>query len=697
MMKETLQRELPSLKLYCDRPYRELTTLGVGSTLPLLAEPESSAQLSELFKVLRRRSMPYFLLGAGSNIVGMDDPYPGVAVRLNGGEFSEMRTEGELLICGAGVRLPQMVQRAAALGMGGIAPLAGIPGSVGGALRMNAGCCGIELSRFLVRVRGVRGDGSAWSAEAGDLVWEYRSGGIPSDVAVTLAEFRLERVDPKEEEERIRQALAERRQREPAGRSAGCAFRNVSELEPAGRLIDECGLRGLRVGDVVVSEKHANYIMNLGAGTEADFITVSRLVRRAVAEKFGFYLRLEARTIRPESTSAIENDPRPPAVNVLYGGDSSEREVSIRSGEAVSKALTNAGFRVVGTDIRKCEILKSMRESDLVYPVLHGGFGEGGDLQELMEKARIKFVGSGSAASRLVMDKLATKRLLDKLGIPTARWREVSAADLDAPPADLKFPLILKAPCEGSTVGIVKVDSPEQWRSSLEAELKFAPRLLVEEFIEGIELTVPILSGATAEAIEIRAPGGFYDYDAKYIYRNGHTEYFCPPVTPTAEQIAEAKRLALYFYRAAGCLDVLRVDFIVGRDGVPYVLEGNSIPGCTATSLVPKAARQAGISFEMMTSRQVYAALKRSAIPVVSRSGLGGAGLPAASEPPAVSPLLLGTAKTLYLLVSGLAALSLLFIGLRLAAEGERAAWSLWIAALLLVLPVRRWLHSLEK
>ena len=690
MIREFLQREVPNLKLFSDRPYREITTLGVGSTLPLLAEPDSAAQLAELFAVLRSRRIPWFLLGAGSNIVGMDDPYPGVAIRLNGGEFSDLHVDGELLVCGAGVRLPQMVPRAAALGMGGIAPLAGIPGSVGGALRMNAGCCGIELSRFLVRVHGVRADGSAWHAEAGDLVWEYRAGGLPSDVAVTRAEFRLERVEPEAETEKIQQALAERRLREPAGRSAGCAFRNVSDLEPAGRLIDECGLRGLRVGDIAVSEKHANYIMNLGTGSEADFITVSRLVRRAVAEKFGFYLRLEARTIRPESASAIENDPRPPMVNVLYGGDSSEREVSIRSGEAVAKALTNAGFRVVGTDIRQCEILPSMRECDLVYPVLHGGFGEGGDLQELMEKARIKFVGSGSAASRLVMDKIATKRLLDKLNIPTARWREVTAADLDKPPEGMNFPLILKAPCEGSTVGIVRVKTPEEWRAALEAELKFAPTLLVEEFIEGVELTVPILSGATAEAIEIRAPGGFYDYDAKYLYRNGHTEYFCPPVTPSPGEIAEAKRLALYFYRAAGCLDVLRVDFIIGRDGVPYVLEGNSIPGCTATSLVPKAARQAGISFEMMASRQLYAALKRSAIPV------GNTESRSAATEAEVSPALLKTARTLYAIVLGLAALSLLLSALKLASGGW-SAWPLLVAALLLVLPIRRWLDRWEK
>jgi hypothetical protein len=165
-------------------------------------------------------------------------------------------------------------------------------------------------------------------------------------------------------------------------------------------------------------------------------------------------------------------------------------------------------------------------------------------------------------------------------------------------------------------VGIVKVQSVENWRDALTEELKFADELLVEEFVSGVEITVPILSGKVCEAVEIKAPGGFYDYDAKYVYSNGHTEYFCPPVTLSTEVLAEAKRLALYFYRAAGCLDILRVDFIVSSDGVPYMLEGNSIPGCTATSLVPKSARYLGISFEKMTSSQVYAALKRSAVKV---------------------------------------------------------------------------------
>ncbi|UKI32470.1 MAG: hypothetical protein L6W00_02465 [Lentisphaeria bacterium] len=216
----------------------------------------------------------------------------------------------------------------------------------------------------------------------------------------------------------IRRELEARRSREPGGRSAGCTFRNISEFEPAGRLIEQCGFKEYRVGGLEVSAAHANYVVNVDSGTERDYLELLREIRTAVAEKFGFYLRPEVKFVNPSTLETLLAAPVPPKVNVLEGGTSREREISLKSGAAVAQALRNAGFDVTETDLQKCCVTPEMREADVVYPVLHGGFGEDGRIQREMEDAGLKFVGSGSAACLLVMDKIATKRLADQLGLP---------------------------------------------------------------------------------------------------------------------------------------------------------------------------------------------------------------------------------------------------------------------------------------
>ena len=173
----------------------------------------------------------------------------------------------------------------------------------------------------------------------------------------------------------------------------------------------------------------------------------------------------------------------------------------------------------------------------------------------------------------------------------------------------MTYPVVVKVPCEGSTVGIEKIDGLEAWRAKLPALLAMSEELLAEKFIAGRECTVPVVLGEAMSVVEIRPPGGFYDYDAKYIYANGHTQYFCPPVRISAAEQAMLQDLAVRFYHQFGCRDLVRVDFIIGEDGVPYILEGNSLPGFTATSLVPKAAACMNISFERLCASLVRAHL----------------------------------------------------------------------------------------
>ena len=692
MTVQQLQKIFPELKLFSGRRYSELTSFGIGSApVPVLAEPADEEQLTALLKYLNKHKCPLFILGAGTNIAGSDREYDGVIIRLNSDSFSAISIENDIIRAGAYAKLPILCAAAAKAALSGMAPISGIPGSVGGAIRMNAGANGTDIADLLSSVRGIRLNGTPWHADAGDIEWFYRGNSIPPDVVITGAEFKLtpgKSVD--DEETAIASEHEKRRSREPSGRSAGCAFRNISPFEPAGMLIDRCGLRGLRIGDLEVSSKHANYLINNGSATEADYIRLVRILRRAVSEKYGFYLTNEIVPVMSSTNAAIEEDTPSPMVNVLYGGVSSERDVSLKSGATIAAALRRAGFKVELSDIRKCAVTDTMRKCDVVYPVLHGGFGEDGKLQRELEKAELRFVGSGSKSSALMIDKLETKKLLDEIKVPTARWAKISKNEC-AIPEKLNFPVMVKAPCEGSSVGIVKVNSPAEWDDALKTVFEYSDELLVEEFIEGVEISIPILNASVLDAIEIVPPGGVYDWDAKYDYKNGVTQYFCPPKSLDPEVVKLAQEYALKFYHSARCRDILRVDFIVSKDGVPYILEGNNLPGNTEHSLVPQAARAAGISQEKMTATLVYAAMKRSSKPEA------GAGKDPLDLPPFIR-LITCAARWLYRLALLMSAFLLIRIGWTYGIS-DPMSWPLVSGGLFLVISefIFVWFNYLEK
>lgn len=698
---DELQAAFPQLALRNDLSYREITTLGVGDTLPLLAEPRDDRELGALLEWTHSRSIPILVIGGGTNLVGSDAPCPALGIRLSQPMFSEVKAGRSHLTAGAFLRLPKLASSAAELGYGGIARLAGIPGTLGGALRMNAGANGAAIGDFVLQLCGFRFDGTPWTAEKEEIHWGYRQTNIPEDVILTAAILTLPRGDRESVEAEIRRELEARRSREPGGRSAGCTFRNISEFEPAGRLIEQCGFKEYRVGGLEVSAAHANYVVNVDSGTERDYLELLREIRTAVAEKFGFYLRPEVKFVNPSTLETLLAAPVPPKVNVLEGGTSREREISLKSGAAVAQALRNGGFDVTETDLQKCCVTPEMREADVVYPVLHGGFGEDGRIQREMEDAGLKFVGSGSAACLLVMDKIATKRLADQLGLPTAKWHVVTPESRDFP-ADLKLPVILKVPKEGSSFGIVRVTTLEEWEKALEEEFRQAEEILVEEYLNGVEITVPIVGGTVLEPIEIRSPHGFYDYDAKYVYQQGHTEYFCPVESLSEPVVRRAKELSKKFYLGARCRDILRVDFIVTPDGTPWLLEGNAIPGCTATSLVPKSDRQAGISFEAMTASLVYAAMKRPgkqcAVPAPAEKV---AAAPATGETSVRRPnrLLLKLSRWLFRLVLLFSALPLLLVGSVAVREGEPEGFILLVSGFFILGAewIFNWFNKLEK
>ncbi len=280
-------------------------------------------------------------------------------------------------------------------------------------------------------------------------------------------------------------------------------------------------------------------------------------------------------------------------IAVLMGGTSSEREVSLVSGKNVAEALASLGKYDVVPVVLDSDDLSAMPEGvHAAYIALHGGWGENGGVQAALDAKKIPYTGPGAMSSRIAMDKIKTKMVLEMKGVPTAAWSLATKNDAKSP---LPLPVVVKPPCDGSSVGISKVSRPEEWTSAVDAALaamKTPGDVLVEEFIPGRELTVGVIDGEPLPVIEIVAKGGWYGYDEKY--NSEETKY---PFLEDGELSEKLKKIAVDAYDAVGCRGVTRVDFRVSPLGRCYVLELNTSPGFTSHSLVPKAGMKTGLSF----------------------------------------------------------------------------------------------------
>jgi D-alanine-D-alanine ligase len=283
-------------------------------------------------------------------------------------------------------------------------------------------------------------------------------------------------------------------------------------------------------------------------------------------------------------------------IGVLMGGMSAEREVSLRTGKAVLNALLEAGFQAVAIDSgRDLAIRLTDEEIEVAFIALHGRFGEDGTVQGLLEILGIPYTGSGVPASSMAMDKVTTKKLLLHHDLPTPGFTVFRRGEDLAQLLDgcRFFPLVVKPAREGSTIGISIVRSREELVAGVNAALEHDDLILLEEFIQGAEVTVGVLSGAPLPIIQVVPKGGFYDYHAKYTL--GQTEYLLPaPLDGDLPQ--RLQQAAAAAYRALGCDGAVRIDFMIHEQEI-YCLEVNTIPGMTETSLLPKAAQYAGISF----------------------------------------------------------------------------------------------------
>ncbi|MGB7581727.1 MAG: D-alanine--D-alanine ligase [Sedimentisphaerales bacterium] len=301
---------------------------------------------------------------------------------------------------------------------------------------------------------------------------------------------------------------------------------------------------------------------------------------------------------------------------VLMGGISREREVSIQSGKCVAEALRKAGVNVITSDIKPDALgILDDETIDVFFIALHGTFGEDGQLQKILESKDLIYTGSSSESSRLAFDKWESKKRFIAAGVtmPDSILFEPGKknARLEEQIRQLGSKYVVKPLREGSTIGISIADDPKQ---AVEAARKCAAEFgdcMIEKFIKGREITVSILGKQALPILEIRPPAGFYDYHAKYI--DDKTEYLFDSINDPA-LVDKIQKSAITCFNSLGCRGAARVDFIIGDDGEPYVLEINTIPGMTSHSLLPKAAAKIGLSMSRLCLKIVELALADSAI-----------------------------------------------------------------------------------
>ena len=294
-------------------------------------------------------------------------------------------------------------------------------------------------------------------------------------------------------------------------------------------------------------------------------------------------------------------------IMVLYGGESDEREVSLHSGMRVAEALRSAGHQVARVDYRMGylpSLFDDLRAADAVFLALHGGYGEDGSLQAMLERNGIfHYTGSDSCGAALAMEKTVAKARVTERGVPVARGAILSLFEHDPP---LPYPVVLKPVSGGSSVGLRFINTQKEWRKITPCE-----GILCEEYLPGREFTVGILKGEALPAVEIRPIGGTYDYEHKYTV--GASEELCPAPL-AASQASRLSRLALTAFEALELRDYARIDFREDGAGNPRFLEANTLPGMTETSLFPLAARAAGIGFAALCEKMSALAAERKRV-----------------------------------------------------------------------------------
>jgi D-alanine-D-alanine ligase len=277
-------------------------------------------------------------------------------------------------------------------------------------------------------------------------------------------------------------------------------------------------------------------------------------------------------------------------IGVIYGGRSAERGISLLTGKAILKSLLGMGFKAAGIDAgRNLPSELKKKKIAFAYIALHGPWGEDGTVQGLLEIMGIPYTGCGVASSALTMNKVYSKMLFDSCKLPTPRWYVYDGGE-----SRFGYPVVVKPASQGSAYGVSIPKNRKQFSSAVRKARRYGKQVLVEKFIKGTEITVGVLGSKALPAVEIVPVNEFYDFESKY--KPGMSRHIIPPRLPSGA-VKKSGELAVRAFRAAGCRAVSRVDIIVDKKNNPWLLEINTIPGMTETSLLPDAARAAGMDF----------------------------------------------------------------------------------------------------
>jgi len=295
-------------------------------------------------------------------------------------------------------------------------------------------------------------------------------------------------------------------------------------------------------------------------------------------------------------------------IGVLMYGPSSEKRISLKSGHAVCASLKGSGGKIVPIIIKTDKVKDNIRlikskRIDCAFIALHGHFGEDGGIQKILEKLGIPYTGSGVKASSLAMNKIASRKIFKESGLFVPHWKVINKSSLKRTFLNgFNFPVVIKPATGGSSIGLSIIDKEKDLLKAIDLAFKFDKNIIIEEFIVGRELTVGILGEKALPVIEIKPKRKFFDFKAKY--KKGLTDYIVP--AKLNKNIADrVKKSALVAHKSLGCFGCSRVDIILNKRNIPYILEINTIPGLTSTSLLPKAARCVGIDFTQLCNKLI--------------------------------------------------------------------------------------------
>jgi D-alanine-D-alanine ligase len=589
------------------------TSWRVGGPADKLYIPLDRQDLCEFIKTLPA-SEPVFWMGLGSNLLVRDGGIRGTVINTKG-RLKEMKlAEDGSVYVEAGVPCAHVARFCAEQGLIGAEFLAGIPGTIGGALKMNAGAFGGETWGIVKQVEMINLAGKISLRYPADFKVSYRSvKGIENEWFLSCR-LELPQGDTAASQQKIKGLLEKRAQTQPTNQpSCGSVFKNP-QGDYAARLIEQAGLKGVAIGGACVSTKHANFIVNTGNATAADIEDLIHTIQYKVKEHQGVELLTEVCMVgevdvETQNLASLQNPEKFGRVAVLMGGSAAERAVSLRSGAAVYDALIRKGVDAVAIDVTGSPIdaLTGIKV-DRVFNIIHGRGGEDGVLQGVLQVMGIPYTGSGVMASALTMDKLRTKLCWQGYGLVTPEWCLLEDEnDIDACIEKLGFPVIVKPAQEGSSIGMSKANSRDELQKALQVALEYRCDVYAESWVMGKEYTVAILNDEALPVIRLESPNAFYDYEAKYNATT--TQYHCPCGLDQDQELF-VRNLAVTASKVVGAKGWARVDVFIDDSGQYQLIEINTVPGMTDHSLVPMAAKQAGIDFEELVWRVLETSLE---------------------------------------------------------------------------------------